>query len=353
MANVISIHGSYFGNNYGDILLVNMFTSWVREVDSEVTINYPLANKKKTRDLPEGSTSFFKLIESKALIYCGGGYFGEQPKNKNKWAIRNFFRHATIGIVARLFRVPYAIIGVEFGPISATWFRKICVFIAKGAKVIVVRNEESKKFLEDNGVIGVVLAADAVLSLSDIVKIERPNNTKKKILIHINGQGVLPPNYLEVAMSIVKGIQRNLNEFELYFISDGDGKYYNNEYCKELFTYLDYEKISYNIPKYEGYKELITLINNADYVFTSKLHVGITAAALNKRVFSLWLHNKTPRLHAQIGNLGNCFSFNSFKDNDNAINKFLNGKEYKLTRTAFDAALRNKEELVKFLNNND
>ena len=349
---IISLHGSYFGNNYGDILLVNMFAKWIKEYNPKLYINLPKANKKVTHELPVGSVGLFNLIKSSALIFCGGGYFGEQPKNPQKWALRNFFRHAVIAIIACIFNIPYVIIGVEFGPISSNWFRKICIVIAKKAKYVVVRNQESYDFLKRNGVTkNVLLSADAVLSLSEMVSPLSTYNEKcKKILIHFNGKNKLPMNYEFVVNTIISSVRKTFEDYKIVFLSDSEGNYYDNDVCKEIFTHLNKDKIPYAIKTYEGYENLINEINSSYCIFTSKLHVGITAAALNKKVFSLWFHNKTPRLHAQIGNSGNCIAFDLVDQNlDTKIETFLKSPEYILPIKAKESALANKKILYNFL----
>lgn len=349
---IISLHGSYFGNNYGDILLVNMFAKWIKDYNPEFYINLPKANKNITHELPVGSVGLFNLIKSNALIFCGGGYFGEQPQNPQKWALRNFFRHAVVAIIAFVFNIPYAIIGVEFGPISSNWFRKICITIAKKAKYVVVRNQESYDFLRRNGVTkNVLLSADAVLSLSDMVSPLPTYNEKcKKILIHFNGKNKLPMNYEFVVNTIISSVRKSFEDYTIVFLSDSEGNYYDNDICNRIFAKLNKEGIPYTVKKYEGYENLIDEINSAYCIFTSKLHVGITAAALNKKVFSLWFHNKTPRLHAQIENSSNCIAFDLVDQGLGIkIETFLKSPKYILPVKAKEAALINKKILYKFL----
>ena len=349
MKKIISLHGSYFCNNYGDILLINIFNSWIKHEYPDCIINLPLANKNRINELPDGTVGLINLLRSKALVYCGGGYFGEPPKNKAKWARRNFFRHAIIGIIAIIFKIPYAIIGVEFGPISTNWFRKVCICIAKHAKVIVVRNESSKHYLESNGVEKVVASADAVLSLSSVVSVIHESNAISTILIHINMPNKLPDNYASVMSKLLNAIDKTFSRYKIFFISDGDGNYYNNEVCEEIFNSVLRRGVDFEVVKYDGYKKLIDIINHADYVITSKLHVGITAAALDKRVLSLWVHNKTPRLHNQIGNANNCIPFSDESNLESVAIDYFNSSFYKLPSKVYNDALINKTELLQFL----
>ena len=345
---IVSLHGSYFGNNYGDTLLVNIFAQWIKDVLPDYTINLPLANKNITKDLPDGTVGMWNLVRSKCLVFCGGGYFGEQPMNKSRWAWRNFVRHGIIGLLAIFFRIPYAIIGVEFGPISSKWFRKICLMIARHSHVIVVRNIESKRFLESNGVKNVIQSVDAVLSLSE--KVKPVDTNSNDILVHIPGNSNASQYFIKLIECLVRVLYDNKMSSRLLFINDSyDEIYYSNQY-KDVFDFLERENIPYSILTYTGYRPLIKLINNERYIITTKLHVGITAAALNKRPLSIWQHPKTKRLHEQIGNAAYCCPLKEIAMYQDVIKDYLTEKsQYVLSNTIKEQALLNKEALFDFI----
>ena len=77
MKKIISLHGSYFYNNYGDTLLVNLFASWIKEALPDSEINLPIANRRKIWEMPGEKSGIINLCKSHALVFCGGGYFGE------------------------------------------------------------------------------------------------------------------------------------------------------------------------------------------------------------------------------------------------------------------------------------
>lgn len=348
----ISLHGSYFGNNYGDILLMNIFAKWTRDCLHDCVINMPLAHRSLAKDIDYDTTGYINLIRSHALVFCGGGYFGEQPRNPHKWARRNFFRHGIVGIVALLFNIPYAIIGVEFGPITSFWFRKFCIFLAKHAKIIVVRNINSKEFLQSNGVPNVILSNDAVLSLSDMVEPKENLSKNKQILIHFSGLKSSSEIIKKLVISIINSADYCFNDYSITFISDTPGKNYYGSQYEQLFNYLNKNSISYGIENYKICNSLIELINKSDFIITSKLHVGITAAALNKRVLSLWAHPKTKRLHSQIDNSNYCVKFADLEniDIESLLNSFFTSTQYHLPSSVKQNALINRDKLFEFLN---
>lgn len=350
--NIVSLHGSYFTNNYGDVLLVNLFYNWIREAFPSIIINLPLVDKKKINEMPEPSTvGIVNLIKSDCLIYCGGGYFGEQPGSKLKWSLRNFYRHGIVGIIALLFHIPIAIIGVEIGPISTKWFRNIVLWIVKKSKVIVVRNQESYDYLQTYGVNSVIVAADAVLSLNDCFPKEVIQSTSGacKIVLHLPGY----TKYKEELESFVNALCNCLssnNKFQLVFVEDIPHQYSNNYH--QLFKIVSQKGLEYSVMKYAGMKPLMAVISESYAVFTTKLHVGITAAAFNKKVFSIYAHPKTVRFHHQIDNDVNCLSLSKLLDYDNLDEKltdFLNSEYKALPSSVVTLAMKCKTELEHFI----
>ena len=349
--NIISLHGSYFGKNYGDILLVNLFAKWIRSSCPNTEINMPLGARSTAPDLDYDTTGIMNLLRSKALIFCGGGYFGEKPKHYQRWAMRNFQRHGIIGLMAVLFHIPFAIIGVEFGPISSCWFRKFCIWLAKHASVVVVRNEESLNFLSYNGISNAVLSADAVLTLSDVIKPNNNNNIEvPNIVIHMD---IITVSYLDSTLLLIKSItdaaKETFSDFNLLIISDGTERWFDQPSFVPVLTYLSQNKINYKIYPYETCQKLIDIINSSQYIITTKLHVGITSLALNKRVFSFWTHRKTPRMHKMADNEQFCVEFHSINENiKDTLKSFFCTPCYKLNPELKEKAKRNRYELEKF-----
>lgn len=349
--NIVSLHGSYFFNNYGDILLVNLFASWICQACTNVEINLPMANRAKINELPGEKNGLLNLLKSKALVFCGGGYFGEQPRHKLYWSLRNFYRHGIVGALAIFFRIPYVIIGVEFGPISYSWFRRVVIWIAKNAKLVIVRNQESYDFLQKYGVKDVRLSYDAVLSLSKTIKPAVTDDSNPSILLHIPSYYLYKEqirNLVECVIDTIKSSQ--WNSCKLYLVSDDPYKPYDSEDCNTLISLLNKSGISYSIPDYTTYESLIQLINESSYIFTTKLHVGITAAALNKRVFSLYAHPKTARLHKQINNERFCMPITSnVLEVKDRIKDFFSSDPYNIPLECVELSDYNRRAVCEFI----
>lgn len=342
----VSLHGSYFRNNFGDILLMKIFTQWIREYSPDVTVNYPLLKKNRIIDTPDGTTFGLRnLLRSDALVFFGGGYFGENPTHKHRWSIRNFHRHAIVALLAIVFHIPYAVMGVEFGPLSVAWFRKIVVFIAKHADCLLVRNEESLHFLKEHGIKNARLSCDAVLSISDFVKPERDSLHPDKILLHINRHNSQAIALIKAIIVVLK--EHNVNRVGL--IEDEPGQL--SHHIGTIAGLFEKANIGIDKYEYEGTHKVVEMINRSDMVFTTKLHVGITGIALNKKVFAAYVHPKTFRFHKQVNNQGNCVPLQEVDDAIALkIRAFFEQDRYALPEQILEAARENKKALHAFLN---
>lgn len=349
--HIISLHGSYFVNNYGDILLINIFYNWIKERFPGVQVNLPLVNKKKILEMPEPTTTgIINLLQSDCLVYCGGGYFGEPPNNKGRWSVRNFYRHAVIGILAVVFRIPVAIIGVEIGPLSKRWFRRVVLKIVRKSKIVIVRNQESEVFLRKYGINNAKVTADAVLTLNQQVKEEPQFPRGNYIVLHLPGYKQ-SKKALDFFVSSLCDSIHLVGEAPLFiFLEDSPGQY--GDYYESLFSLIAQKGFKYTVVRYTGIRGVLNTIKGSMAVFTTKLHVGITAAAYNRKVFSIYAHPKTLRFHSQIGNQAYCISLsqlNEFIEIKPRITRFLESQTPVLPDSVLSSAMKNRIELESFL----
>src|SRR5690554_1426886 len=117
-AREVALHGSYFGHNFGDLLLMIIFHRWICAASAKVSVSLPLASDEMRSVIGAQHCGPASLVRASAVISGGGGYFGEQPHNPVVWGFRNLRRHSAPGIVARILRKPYAVVGVGVGPIT-------------------------------------------------------------------------------------------------------------------------------------------------------------------------------------------------------------------------------------------
>lgn len=348
----ISLHGSYFGDNFGDVLLVKVFHNWIKEIDPNIQINYPLMFDENYEIQPDNK-GIINFLKSDLLLYCGGGYFGEN-KSSWKWYIRNTYRHLIVGYLALLLGKKTAIFGVEVGPIENKIFKKLVINLFNKSQISYVRNQESYDFLINNGVnknkIGLV--TDTILALRNYKGYEDIDDIKNNKLIFHLAFGILHIKEIEsIFRAIVDLMKENdsLKGYELIFLEDYSNQY--NSIYNNCFNYLNNNKINYKIEKYRNTDTLINTIKNSEMVVTTKLHVGIVAASYSKKVLSIYSHLKVPRLHKQINNEDNCLNIENITE-DTFKNKFLecyNSNKISIPQNIVELSEKNKVEFQKII----
>lgn len=314
----VYLHGSYFGNNFGDVLLVDLFAKRIKSFGYEVCL--PYASDFYYSDI-QGVFPNTEGGDYIAGVFCGGGYLGEPAHNKLFWSVRNFWRH---GRALRLFSkksLPYGVFAAGFGPITYEPFFSTAKKIIESASTVCVRDPESKDFLIQYGVNkDIAVTSDAVLSLSE---------------------SDIPPGSIEYAQRFLQGACQKPCRFIGIHITDkfSDKKVFSQicsaievmaaEYSDAFFVLLcdgvsrrgrklkqqvDAETVAQYLPvgrfvfaPYSNHWNMVALLNCLNVVVTSKLHVGIVSSVLGKNVLSFPYHSKTRRFYSQINAGERCF----------------------------------------------
>src|SRR5690554_5036992 len=109
----VALHGSYYGDNFGDTLFVIEYINWLKELQgyNNDNIFLPFAGDR-VRDLVEVSNfaGIKSIYKSDVVVFIGGGYLGEPSKRVGIWSLRLIIRHLSVGLLALLFRKPYIFI---------------------------------------------------------------------------------------------------------------------------------------------------------------------------------------------------------------------------------------------------
>ncbi len=354
--NSVSLHGSYFGRNYGDMLLMAIFLRWIKSLKTNLQVTLPIAPIYIKELLKSDSSGIHSFMTSNGLVYGGGGYFGEPPYISSYWGIRNFLRHIPIGLLAQLLKKPIAVIGVGAGPISNTVFRRAVFQLLNKAQVIAVRDEESLRFLVEYGgdPAKILVTSDAALSLTlkDIPDIahQRASTILKnlsqpiKIVVHVQLLQRYNSAKSQLLQEIVNWAQKNSN-VGILWIQDGFPSDF--QALLNLQSLLPSQSIS--VP-YTGYWELSALLGQVDMVITTKLHVGIVASALNTVTLAFPFHTKVPRFYKQIGCPERCIPIHALKSGQvvRQIETYLE-TTFAIPNQIRLNALQNREVLFQFL----
>jgi polysaccharide pyruvyl transferase WcaK-like protein len=348
----ISLHGSYFQNNFGDILLMAIITNWLKEAG--YSVNLPVSFESMRKLIGADTIGYSNYLQSEALVFGGGGYFGEPNSRLTYWTYRNYLRHILpYSNWIKKSRKPYMIMGVGVGPITSVFLRKKVISLFENAVIASVRDNESLDYLKKYGLkrqdVNVMPDIALTLNLQNQFISGLSNSLeggKFKIAYHLsypNGDKIT-----DFFLDYFKERLERERDLELTLIVDSTSKNKLLDSVSEKVGSWDRVKIE----RYSTPIQIMTLLNSMDQVITHKLHVGIVSLALNKPVLSFPLHQKTLRLYKQLEIEGQCLPLSQFESKkfqaflDSKIRNSSTGK----IREVAENAMNNKINLMSFLN---
>ena len=334
---MIALYNGYaFTSNFGDLLLLKIFENWIKS-DASSDIVYPLVPKSKLSQFrnyfTNAHTDLSNFKSWKALIYSGGGAFGEPERMRGKtfrgdWNKKFFRRNAFPAEWCIWNKIPYAIVGVEAGPLSNIFVKHEVKRMFARASVLSVRNLESEQFIRNTLGIGsnVTIAPDPALTLT---KADIPEQAlesvgrllepyREKILLGIHA----PQRFLSEtsqAQSLRAGLLSCLtseSDIVPVVFSDTGNSDRSAECCDRLASLIQHAtgQKCLSIP-FQGIWETVALISNLSAVLTTKLHVGMVGYALGVYCESFGTHQKTPRFYSQIGRSSQCTMLKDLEKN--------------------------------------
>lgn len=367
MNRKITLHGSNFIDNFGDSLFVVYFNKWLKkngDVEAE-NIILPFANER-VRSLVKVSDAkgIFGLLKSNKIVFIGGGYLGERPNKKFIWNIRLLIRHLSVGLLAVLLKKPFIFIGVGAGPLTYSVTNKIVVFLCNKSEKVVVRDEESYKYLVNYGVkMGKITStADSILLLDQSDVDEYWNNKYKRKLSNDNNVNTTyiglhlqassrKQDKIKLIISELKKYCSNLKSYKIVVFNDTYKKEPDNKLLNLVYEEFDKEQVM-NI-EYLKPNQLIALINNLNIVITTKLHCGIVANCLGKYTLSVSVHDKTVRLYRQLQLEERNVSINDYEKGMliKMLLEFDENKKYynNVPESIKELAARNQNYLIDFI----
>ncbi|CAI6087750.1 polysaccharide pyruvyl transferase family protein [Cohnella sp. JJ-181] len=357
---IIGLHGSYHRHNFGDILLMALYTKAIKAYVPNSQVSLPFATEETRKIIGADLNGVNTLLNANSLVYGGGGYFGEPSHNKLRWGYRNIIRHVPPAKIISSKRKEYAIIGVGVGPISNRLARNMLIGVCHKASVLAVRDEESKSYLIDYGIDPdkIKVTADVVISLkSDDIPVYALKEAKriisnskraKKVAVHI--QNFEYPETIKIVKEEVVEFSKRNDDVEILLLSDGF-KIPRASY--EINRELPQES---SIVQYSDPWIFTALLGLLDLVVTTKLHVGITSTALGRPVLSFPVHSKTPRFFNQINASDRCIPLTSLKKGQvlEQLNLYIDKtkESYYPPQKVIDSSKSNFDLLKMFLNKN-
>jgi polysaccharide pyruvyl transferase WcaK-like protein len=362
IVSVVSCQNVY---NFGDILLLDLMVQWIREYDDSYKINLPLADYYVGNWVHADMRSIRKVQKSDAVIFSGGGYFGEPNENVIEWGSSHYQSYGKIAETVLNSNIPVCVVGVGAGPITHEKYRLITRKLFDQASFVSLRDPVSYRFADDlTHEASLFETADYALTLSDTYF--NNHNKPRDLVIHIDGISENAHNQLR--QFFISRLGSIAEKYRVTLLNDGLKKMRWRDYIKlkfnstnkhralDLANVLAKHGVEVDTYSFEGDPfKLVDNLFNHSLVLTTKLHIGICAVAAGCNPISIPFHQKTPRFYKQIGLFERClplYSHSSTEINNFIDTKIERKKNLKLTgrlRKAIESSKKNKTLLLDFL----
>ena len=358
---MLIFHGMLRSANFGDVLMAQICLSWLREMtDEPVHAMCVTSELRDLLDLPQAS--FYDLLQSKATVLSGGGYF--QIADNGLPPLKRMIKNAGPLLAAQLIGRPTAVIGAGVGPVPPGVLGACVRYLFSKAEISCVRDRvgvETVKRLSPRA--NVLQSSDLVFTLNLGNVPPAANKIANQLVGLQNGYnrvGILfsnIPDHDERYGCIFKSIISAANHFpdtHFFLLEDHAAPGSGQQNCQSMLNEHLGPKRSTILP-YPGTFELTAILGRMDSVLTDKLHVGLVAAAMGVTPYSIAKHPKNLAAYADIGLIKNCIFIDNAQEgqiNDITLRACGANKPLSVPKEIRQGATNNKECLRKFLQNN-
>lgn len=285
-----TIIGPYRYHNFGDDLIGAIIAKYLQSLNYQTTI--PILSKENSEFLGLEIQSSRKraIKDSDLIVIGGGGILGDS-------GIKPDDHYRVLGLKAAVFshflgkRVVTT--GVGAGPLKRYKSKILARLIALLSENVGVRDFESSQFLIETGVkrSKVVQGADIAFLCGDYFSFNETTSNKIGVQFDIENFGDIKVNkdLNNISKEIVKYAISNKSDTIL--VSNGSYKsqlYQKTNHSCDTLCYLSLQSFLESLSKLKA-------------IFTSHLHLAITAYSLKIPCFSLYVREKTKRFYNQIG----------------------------------------------------
>lgn len=227
------------------------------------------------------------------LLIGGGGILMDLYKN-------NPFVYGMYGLLVRMTKIPAAIFGAGVGPINTFIGKQFIKMTATAAKVIAVRDEESKQMLRDIGVkqpINVIMDPAFYLRYN-----EEPQKNAKPLKIGVTAityfhDSYWPTHDEKKYGAYIQGMADNLDnilakepEAEIEFFSTKHP--YDTVTTKDIRDLMTHKDRTIVHDKMLNHQEIIRLITDLDLVIGTRLHSLILSIVAKTPIIGVGYHDK-------------------------------------------------------------
>lgn len=286
-----TIIGPYLIENFGDDLIGAILAKNLKEKGYEVHL--PGLSQKNCNQLGIHFTPSRKkaILDSKLIVIGGGGILGDAGVKPN-----DIYRKMALkaAITGKLLNKKVVITGVGAGPLTFKRSKRLTKAACYLAQKVGVRDKESSEFLKKIGVNPkkIKCGADIALLTEEAFQVNMINRNTFGFQFDVDH---FPDIQTNPELTSIKETLINIinQDFENSLIIT------NGKSNSQLTSLLKSNPIELN---YSGdLASFIKQLNNISAIFTSHLHLAITAYSLRIPCFSLYVREKTKRFYNQIG----------------------------------------------------
>lgn len=354
----IHLHGSYCGNNFGDLLLLQIFLNWC--VEADVTqISFSEQPIKLGRQIRMPNSLPMLRSRSSNFAFIGGGYLGAPTAQTVKYLSVWHFYHVQALLRAAYSAKRIGIFGIGAGPLISGPARYLIKRIVSKATVVGVRDTESQSELENLGVnlSRIVPYTDAALALCQDGLVRRSEQRNRfsdrtfRIGLHLSLTGT-DTHLVDAFGSAIRGLHAKNRPVEIVGLVDQNGT------SGAVRQSDNFQRISSQMPcaatvhRFTMVDDFLDSIAGCDLLITTKLHVGVVGRCFGIPVLSMPTHLKTPRFYRQIGESDWCLPIKDFELEwlQSRLSKAIGFEKapFPISNSTPDRALALKGEFVSF-----
>jgi len=297
MVKKITVAG-YFGfQNAGDELIlesiINNVTKEIKDVQITVLSSNPVETARSfnvSAVYRWNPISVVRAIKGCDLLICSGGLYQDITSSPS------LYYYLILIVIARMLFKKIILYGVEFGPITYEFNKRILRIILKFVDKITVRSKGSFDFLKDTGINGnLILSGDPALNIfikpiNRYVskKINRIGMILRRPSSSVNEQILILSQFCQ---SIIKRLDVELIFVPFHLEQD---LYFSLEIIRNLDSKA-------NAVRWNNPGELYNILSNVDFIISQRLHGLIIGAVLRIPILGISNDPKFANFMQELG----------------------------------------------------
>ena len=281
----------YIGfNNFGDEAIFYALSNHLKKNGFEISVL--CTNTKEVQSNYDVDTYFYKnpitilkAILKNDILFSGGGSLLQ-----NKTSNFSLFYYLFVILISKLFFKKVVIFAQGIEPINGKVNEFVFKNILKLSDFITVRDYNSKLYLEKLK-IGSHLVSDPIYSL---LQEQNISQNKEGLIIQLRKTKHINDTFIKnLALQISKNFK---NKISVLSLQDS----YDKEICMKLIEELNTLGVESKLISNESISNIIELINNAEFMISTRLHGAIAAHALKTKIFTLNYDEKLKTLTDEL-----------------------------------------------------